>query len=79
KPFECVGEAGESRAALATLARNEAWRRHAVVRALAPELEGMKVPELRELLQPSLRHFVPAAIAKALGLPAPQRAGAPHG
>ena len=38
KPFECVGEAGESRAALAALGDRREWREHAVVRALLPEL-----------------------------------------
>ena len=79
KPFECVGEAGESRAALAALARDEAWRQHAVVRALAPELAGLEVPDMRDLLLPSARHFVPAAIAHALGLPVQKPAGALHG
>jgi len=79
KPFECVGEAGESRAALAALARNEAWRLHAVVRALAPELEGLEVPALQDLLQPSARHFVPAAIGRALGLPVPHSVRADRG
>lgn len=74
KPFECVGEAGESRAALRSLARHPAWRSHAVVRALQPELERVEVPELESLLQPSGRHFIPAALAERLGLPEPHRA-----
>jgi len=69
KPFECVGEAGESRAALAALARQTAWQSHAVVRALRPELEGLEVPGLESLLQPSNRHFIPAGLCAALGLP----------
>lgn len=59
KPFECVGEAGECRAALAALAADAQWRDHAVVRALAPELERVDVPALDELLRPSARHFIP--------------------
>jgi hypothetical protein len=66
KPFECVGEAGESRAALAALASNDQWRRHAVVRTIVPELEVVKVPEMEQLLRPVARHFVPHAIVKAL-------------
>lgn len=69
KPFECVGEAGESRAALAALAERPEWRRHAVVRALAPELAGQEVPGLDALLAPRARHFIPSAIAGRLGLP----------
>jgi hypothetical protein len=74
KPFECVGEAGESRAALAALARDAAWREHALVRALAPELQGLDVPALQQLLRPAARHFIPAALSRALGLPALPRA-----
>jgi hypothetical protein len=59
KPFECVGEAGESRAALKMLSEHPAWREHAVVRALAPELQAVEVPDMKEVLQPSSRHFIP--------------------
>lgn len=38
KPFECVGDSAESAAALACLASRGAWRDHAVVRMLAPEV-----------------------------------------
>ena len=60
KPFECVGEAGESRAALKALADKPAWQNHAVVKTLAPELEGVDVPELDVLFRASDHHFVPA-------------------
>lgn len=69
KPFECVGEAGESRAALAALTGRAEWRDHAVVRALAPELAGQEVPGLDDLLTPRPRHFIPRGIAGKLGLP----------
>jgi UDP-N-acetylmuramoylalanine--D-glutamate ligase len=69
KPFECVGEAGESRAALAALAAREAWRDHAIVRRLAPETERVEVPRLESLLQPAARHYIPDAISRSLGLP----------
>jgi hypothetical protein len=74
KPFECVGEAGESRAALRALACDPAWRSHAVVRALQPELERVEVPALESLLQASPRHFIPAAWCARLGLPETTRA-----
>jgi len=74
KPFECVGEAGESRAALEALARQPAWQSHAVVRALRPELDRLDVPLLESLLQPSSRHFIPAALCARLGLPESSRA-----
>lgn len=66
KPFECVGEAGESRAALAALANDDRWRRHAVVRAIAPQLEAVKVPDMEALLRPSAQHSIPRSILTAL-------------
>jgi hypothetical protein len=69
KPFECVGEAGESRAALLALGRRPSWRNHAVVRALQPDLAGLKIPSLESLLQPSSRHFIPDELCTRLGLP----------
>lgn len=63
KPFECVGEAGECRAAFSALATDPKWRDHAVVRALAPELEQVEVPVLEDLLRPSSHHFIPQELA----------------
>jgi hypothetical protein len=60
KPFECVGEAGESRAALAALGANTDWRGHRVVRSLAPELGRADIPPMEDLLRPSGQHFIPA-------------------
>jgi len=62
KPFECVGEAGESRAALVALGSREEWRQHAIVQALLPDLEHVEIPPLERLLQPSDRHFIPEEI-----------------
>lgn len=62
KPFECVGEAGESRAALAALGSMDRWKDHAVVRALQPDLRSVSVPDFETLLQPAGRHFIPRAI-----------------
>ncbi len=63
KPFECVGESGECRAALRALASKSAWQNHAVVRALAPELEGVEVPPLESVISASEHHFIPAGLA----------------
>ena len=71
KPFECVGEVGESRAALAALAGMDAWRGHRIVRTLAPELVGVEIPELDSLLAPAPAHFIPPRIAAALGASRP--------
>jgi hypothetical protein len=62
KPFECVGEAGESRAALAALGDRREWSEHAIIRALLPALSAADVPSLEELMQPSGRHCIPAAL-----------------
>jgi hypothetical protein len=66
KPFECVGETGESRAALQALAQQPAWRDRFLVRRLAAELDAVAVPPLEELLRPSSRHFIPGDIASRL-------------
>jgi hypothetical protein len=71
KPFECVGEAGESRAAMQALGQHPAWRNHAVVRALQSDLAGVEVPDLDSLVRPSTRHFIPARLSARLGLPDP--------
>lgn len=65
KPFECVGEAGESRAAMVALGSREEWKQHAVVQALLPDLEQVDVPPLERLLQPSGGHFIPEGIRRA--------------
>lgn len=62
KPFECVGESGESRAALAALAQDSQWSQHAVVAALAGELEAVEVPALAEILRPSPDHHIPPGL-----------------
>ncbi len=59
KPFECVGEAVEARAALAALAAIERWREHVVVTELAPLLEGLEVPALEALCRPVGDHLIP--------------------
>jgi len=59
KPFECVGEAVEARAALVALAQQPAWRDHAVVRMLLPLLAGMDVPAIDDLCRPGGDHLIP--------------------
>src|SRR5699024_5289493 len=53
KPFECVGEAGEARAALAALVADRHWRDLPVVAGLAGLLREIEVPELDTLCRPS--------------------------
>ncbi len=62
KPFECVGEGRESRAAMATLAANPSWREDALVARFAqeirPQLETVDLM-LEPLLEPSDDHGIP--------------------
>ncbi|MEJ8568900.1 hypothetical protein [Elongatibacter sediminis] len=70
KPFECVGEVGECRAALRALSGQPEWREHAIVRRLAPALDDVAMPALEDLLQPSSRHGIPPDIAARMeGVP----------
>jgi len=69
KPFECVGEGAESRAALYALVQRPEWREDAVVARFASEI----LPQLdaRELtldpwLAPAAEHLVPARLLGAL-------------
>ncbi len=65
KPFECVGEGHESRAALRVLAERADWRGDALVerfaREIQPQLDGSG-PRLDELLLPSGPHGIPARL-----------------
>ncbi|HEU0276496.1 MAG TPA: UDP-N-acetyl-alpha-D-muramoyl-L-alanyl-L-glutamate epimerase [Rhodanobacteraceae bacterium] len=69
KPFECVGEASEARAALATLAARPEWREDALVarfrEEIAPQL-GSADLALEPWLTPSGKHGVPTRFADAL-------------
>jgi hypothetical protein len=69
KPFECVGEGSESRAAMAHLANSASWREDALVarfaREIRPQLEASELA-LEPLLQPSGPHGVPADLWEAL-------------
>jgi len=65
KPFECVGEAQESRAAFAALARRPEWREDALVARFREEIlpaidaEGLA---LEPLLKPQGEHRIPARL-----------------
>jgi len=62
KPFECVGEAVEARAALLALSQSAEWRSHAVVQHLAPLLADLDVPSVDELLEPAGPHLIPETL-----------------
>jgi hypothetical protein len=62
KPFECVGEGRESRAALHALTQRPEWREDALVarfaEEIAPQLDAREF-DLAPLLAPSAEHFLP--------------------
>jgi len=60
RPFECVGEPDEARAAVRALAARRAWSAHPVIMALNRRLDGVEVPPLEALLRPGGRHRIPA-------------------
>ena len=69
KPFECVGEGSESRAAMAALAQRPEWREDAVVarfaREILPQLQPL-TPAVAELLEASAEHAIPDALRERL-------------
>jgi len=69
KPFECVGEGRESRAAMFALAQRPEWREDALVARFAeeilPQLERDDLT-LAAQLQPAAAHFLPARLQDLL-------------
>jgi hypothetical protein len=69
KPFECVGEGSESRAAMAALATSASWREDALVarfaREIRPQLDEGELA-LAPLLPPQGPHGVPAELWEAV-------------
>lgn len=69
KPFECVGEGRESRAAMAVLAQRPEWQEDAVVkrfaRVILPQLDPAELA-LEPLLVASEEHRIPAALWERL-------------
>lgn len=65
KPFECVGEGQESRAAMAALALRPEWKEDTLVarfiREIQPQLEA-SAPSLESLMRPHGEHRVPPAL-----------------
>ena len=69
KPFECVGEGRESRAAMELLANSAAWREDALVKRYAREIRPQLEPSergLASLLEPSDDHGIPDALWERL-------------
>jgi len=69
KPFECVGEGRESRAALAALAQRPEWREDALVkrfvRVIQPQLDASELA-IEPLLALHDEHRIPAALWERL-------------
>ncbi|WP_093533364.1 UDP-N-acetyl-alpha-D-muramoyl-L-alanyl-L-glutamate epimerase [Stenotrophomonas rhizophila] len=69
KPFECVGEGRESRAAMATLAARPEWNEDALVKRfiqeIQPQLDGAEL-QIEPLLELEGEHRIPAAIWERL-------------
>jgi hypothetical protein len=69
KPFECVGEGRESRAAMYILSQRPEWREDAIVarfaEEIAPQLERGGLA-LEPLLTPSCEHFLPERLRSLL-------------
>jgi hypothetical protein len=63
KPFECVGEGQESRAAFAVLASRPAWREDALVERFAREIQPRLVDvDMSALLDINGDHRIPSAL-----------------
>lgn len=62
RPFECVGEADEARAAVMMLADSARWKSHAVVQSLhrRMHLADHNAPDMQMLLRPLGPHRIPA-------------------
>ena len=69
KPFECVGEGRESRAAMHALTQRPEWAEDALVARfaseIAPQLDRGEL-DLAALLQPSSAHFLPERLRALL-------------
>jgi hypothetical protein len=69
KPFECVGEGAEARAAMTALSRRSEWQEDALVARFAREILPQLDPStlaLEPWLKPSAEHRVPPRLRAAL-------------
>ncbi len=69
KPFECVGEGKESRAAMNLLAASASWREDAIVARFVREIKPQLVQselDIAALMQADTEHGIPAKLWSAL-------------
>lgn len=69
KPWECVGEIGESCAAVLKLAARAEWKDSVILRSLAPRLEPFSArleDEWRRQLTPARDHSLPLRYERLL-------------
>lgn len=70
KPFECVGEGAEARAAMYALSQRPEWAEDALIarfrREILPQLDPAEL-SMEPWLQPGLEHRVPERLRPALG------------
>ena len=66
KPFECVGEVEESRAALLLVASKPEWKSHLPLQSLVKELHGLVQPRLESITALSPQHQIPAEFLDTL-------------
>ncbi len=63
KPFECVGEFDESRAAMTLLLKQSEWLNDYVIQTLGPKLADFPIEKtLEQLMRPTTQHFIPQEI-----------------
>jgi hypothetical protein len=70
KPFECVGEGRESRAAFHALSRSPSWREDALVARFAADIEPQLHAQdlaLEPLLEVAGEHGIPSSLWKRIG------------
>ena len=69
KPFECVGEGAEARAAMLALSQRSEWQEDALVarfiREILPQLDAKELA-LEPWLQPSAEQRIPGRLLPAL-------------
>ena len=67
KPFECVGEADEARAAVRALAARDEWASACLVHRLSQAIGDQPVPSLAKLCRPGGPHRIPEDLLDAPG------------